>query len=93
MRKFRSDSDGDYRFRDDAKTFHDEFYYINYIDKYDKFNSEFSENLDNKKYALNRAKWLSNNKWSFKSKNIDYLVYKIGVYSSNHGHIESFRVN
>jgi hypothetical protein len=93
MRKFRSGSDGDYRFRDDAKTFHDEFYYINYIDKYDKFNSEFSENLDNKKYALNRAKWLSNNKWYFKSKNIDYLVYKIGVYSSNHGHIESFRVN
>ena len=90
MRKFRSDSDGDYRFRDDAKTFHEDFYFINFIDK---FNSEFSEKLNDKKYALNRAKWLSNNKWSFKSKNIDYLVYKIGVYSSNHGHIESFKVN
>ena len=90
MRKFRSDSDGDYRFRDDAKTFHEEFYFINFIDK---FNSEFSEKLNDKKYALNRAKWLSNNEWSFKSKNIDYLVYKIGVYSSNHGHIESFKVN
>jgi hypothetical protein len=90
MRKFRSDSDGDYKYRNDAKTFSDEFYFINYIDK---FNSEFSEKLDDKKYALNRAKWLSNNKWSFKSKNIDYLVYKIGVYSSNHGHIESFRVS
>ena len=90
MRKFRSDSDGDYRFRDDAKTFLDEFYFINFIDK---FNSEFTEKLNDKKYALNRAKWLSNNKWSFKSKNIDYLVYKIGVYSSNHGHIESFKVN
>ena len=90
MRKFRSDSDGDYRFRDDAKTFHEEFYFINFIDK---FNSEFSEKLNDKKYALNRAKWLLNNKWSFKSKNIDYLVYKIGVYSSNHGHIESFKVN
>ena len=90
MRKFRSDSDGDYRFRDDAKTFHEEFYFINFIDK---FNSEFSEKLNDKKYALNRPKWLSNNKWSFKSKNIDYLVYKIGVYSSNHGHIESFKVN
>ena len=90
MRKFRSDSDGDYRFRDDAKTFHEEFYFINFIDK---FNSEFSEKLNDKKYALNRPKWLSNNKWSFKSKNIDYLVYKIGVYSSNNGHIESFKVN
>ena len=40
MRKFRSDSDGHYRFSDDAKTFHDEFYYINYIDKYDKFLSQ-----------------------------------------------------
>lgn len=48
MRKFRSDSDGDYRFRDDAKTFNDEFYFINFIDKFDKFNSEFSEKLNDK---------------------------------------------
>ena len=41
MRKFRSDSDGDYKYRNDAKTFSDEFYFINYIDKFDKFNSEF----------------------------------------------------
>jgi hypothetical protein len=93
MRKFRSDSVGDYKYRNDAKTFSDEFYFINYIDKFDKFNSEFSEKLDDKKYALNRVKWLSNNKWSFKSKNLDYLVYKIGVYSSNFGHIESFKIN
>jgi len=32
MRKFRSDSDGDYKYRNDAKTFSDEFYFINYID-------------------------------------------------------------
>ena len=37
MRKFRSDSDGDYKYRNDAKTFSDEFYFINYIDKFDKF--------------------------------------------------------
>lgn len=45
MRKFRSDSEGDYKYRNDAKTFSDEFYFINFIDKYDKFNSEFSEKL------------------------------------------------
>jgi predicted small secreted protein len=92
MRKFRSDSDGDYKYRNDAKTFSDEFYFINFIDKYDKYNSKFSEKLFEKKYALNRAKWISENKWYLKSKNIDYLVYKIGVYSSNNGHIESFKV-
>ena len=92
MRKFRSDSDGDYKYRNDAKTFSDEFYFVNYIDKFDKYNSKFSEKLFEKKYALNRAKWISENKWYLKSKNIDYLVYKIGVYSSNNGHIESFKV-
>jgi len=93
MRKFRSDSDGDYKYRNDAKTFSDEFYFINFVDQFDKYNSKYSEKLYDKKYALNRAKWISENKWYLKSKYIDYLVYKIGVYSSNNGHIESFRVN
>lgn len=93
MRKFRSDSDGDYKYRNDAKTFSDEFYFINFVDQFDKYNSKYSEKLYDKKYALNRAKWISENKWYLKSKYIDYLVYKIGVYSSNNGHIESFKVN
>jgi hypothetical protein len=92
MGKFRSDSDGDYKYRNDAKTFSDEFYFINFVDQYDKYNSRYSEKLYDKKYALNRAKWISENKWYLKSKYIDYLVYKIGVYTSNNGHIESFRV-
>lgn len=39
---------GDYKIRSDAKTFEVEFYYINFIDKVGKFESEVSEQIDNK---------------------------------------------
>jgi hypothetical protein len=39
---------GDYKIRSDAKTFEVEFYYINFIDKAGKFESEVSEQIDNK---------------------------------------------
>jgi hypothetical protein len=81
-------SKGDYIFRKDAKTFVYEFYYINFLDRLDEFNSEYSEKIDNKRFAINRAKYLAKNSWALK--HIDYRVEKIGVYSSKSGHIESF---
>ena len=83
-------SNGDYKIRTDAKTFEVEFYYINFIDKAGKFESEFSEQIDNKKYAYNRAKWLSRNSWYLSF--ISYKVVKIGLYSSLNGHIKTYKI-
>ena len=83
-------SDGDYVISDDAKTFEVEFYYINFIDKVGKFESRFSEKLDNKVHAYNRAKWLSKNRWSLSR--ISYNVVQIGVYSGKRGHIKTYTV-
>lgn len=87
MRK-KKISEGDYKYRKDAKTFEFEFYYINFLDKLDKFDSDYSEKIDVKRHALNRAKYLSRNSWALKK--IEYHVTKIGVYSSIKGHIQSF---
>jgi hypothetical protein len=86
----RKYSDGNYKIRRDAKTFEVEFYYINFIDKVGKFDSDFSEQIDDKSYAYNRARWLSNNSWSLS--NIPYKVIKIGLYSSLNGHIKTYIV-
>ncbi len=83
-------SEGDYKFRKDAKTFEVEFYYINFLDRLDKFNSDYSEKIEDKNYALNKAKYLARNSWALKE--IEYRVTKIGVYSSINGHIQSFIV-
>lgn len=83
-------SHGDYKIRGDAKTFEEEFYYINFIDKVGKFDSGYSEQIDDKSYAFNRARWLANNSWSLS--HISYKVVKIGLYSSLNGHIKSYNV-
>jgi hypothetical protein len=81
-------SKGDYEYRSDARTFSNEFYYINFLDTDGKFMSKYSEQIKGERYAHNRAKWLSNNSWSLK--NIPYKVVAIGVYSSREGHITSY---
>ena len=83
-------SDGDYKVRRDAKKFKVEFYYINFIDKVGKFDSEYSEQIDDKHFAFNRARWLAKNSWSLS--HISYKVVKIGLYSSLNGHIKSYNV-
>ena len=83
-------SDGDYKYREDAKTFQKEFYYVNFLDKIGEFESKFSENYREKNHARNKAKWYANNKWALIK--IDYKVINIGLYSSIYGHIESFKV-
>lgn len=90
MRK-KKYSNGDYKIREDAKTFNHEFYYINFIDKVGKFDSNFSEKIGNKKYANNRARWISKNKWFLND--IPYKVVKIGIYSSISGHIKSYSLD
>jgi len=57
-------SDGDYKYREDAKTFQKEFYYVNFLDKIGEFESKFSENYRGKNHARNKAKWYANNKWA-----------------------------
>ena len=83
-------SSGNYEFRDDAKIFKIDFYYINFLDAKGKFESEHSEKLEIKKYAENRANFLSKNSWALD--HIDYKVTEIGLYSSSLGHIKSYKV-
>ena len=79
-----------YKYRKDAKTFEVEFYYVNFLDYYGYFNSEFSDKVEDFKHALNKAKWYVNHKGALSK--IDYFVRKIGVYSSIRGHIKSIQV-
>jgi hypothetical protein len=83
-------SNGDYEIRPDAKTFGKEFYYINFIDKAGKFDSDYSEKIEEKRYAYNRARWLSNNTWALG--HIHYKVVEIGLYSSLGGHIKTYTI-
>ena len=80
-----------YKFRRDAKTFDDEFYYINFLDANNQFINDFCVKLDNMSHAMSRAKWYLKNRWALKG--IDYFVRKIGVYSSERGHIKSYSLN
>ena len=79
-----------YKYRKDAKTFEVEFFYVNFLDNYDNFNSEFSEKVEDFKHALNKAKWYVNHRGALSK--IDYFVRKIGVYSSIRGHIKSIQL-
>ena len=80
-----------YKFRQDAKTFDIEFYYINFLDSKNEFINDFSEKMDSLTYATRRAKWYLNNRWALKG--IDYYVRKVGIYSSERGHIKSYSLN
>ena len=80
----------DYFFRPDAKTFQVEFYYINFLDSNNEFNSKFSEKFAQKTHCLRKANWIIRNRWSLKE--IPYSVEKIGVYSSRTGHLSSISV-
>jgi hypothetical protein len=42
-------------------------------------------------HAMSRAKWYLKNRWALKG--IDYYVRKVGVYSSERGHIKSYSLN
>lgn len=90
MPRKRRYSYGDYRIRHDAKTFIREFYYINFVDRKGYFDSKYSERLKQRNHAWNRARWLSENSWALGE--IPYLVVKIGLYSSETGHIVTFWV-
>ena len=79
-----------YKYRKDAKTFEVEFFYVNFLDNYDNFNSEFSEQANDFVHALNKAKWYVNHRGALSK--IDYFVRKIGVYSSIRGHIKSIQL-
>jgi hypothetical protein len=80
----------DYVLHGDARTFKKEFYYINYIDSKDEFNSDYSEKFNEKTHCLRKANWIIRNKWSLKE--IPYSVAKIGVYSSRTGHLNSLAI-
>jgi hypothetical protein len=80
----------EYEFREDAKTFKVEFYYINFLDPSESFDSEYSEKIEDKNHAFNRAEYISKNPWTLSR--IGYYVEKVGVYSSRTGHVKSFLV-
>ena len=80
----------DYFVRPDAKTFQVEFYYINFLDSNNEFNSKFSKKFTHKTHCLRKANWIIRNRWSLKE--IPYPVAKIGVYSSRTGHLNSLSV-
>ncbi len=84
-------SNGDYKVIKNARTFETEFYYINFIDRVGKFDSAYSEEIDERNHAFNRARWITNNSW-FLSR-IPYKVEKVGVYSSLKGHVKSFALD
>jgi hypothetical protein len=80
----------DYTVHSDARIFQVEFYYINFVDCNNKFNSKFSEKFTRKIHCLRKANWIIQNRWSLKE--IPYSVAKIGVYSSRTGHLKSLSV-
>lgn len=92
MEKIKSKKKGGYyTLHDDARTFEVEFYYVNFIDAYGKFDSSFSVQIDDFRHAMNRAKWYVNHLGALSS--IDYYVRKVGVYSSIRGHMKTFTLN
>ena len=91
MEKTRKKKGSYYKLHDDARTFKVEFYYVNFIDAYGKFDSTFSVKIDDLRHALNRAKWYVNHLGALSS--VDYYVRKVGVYSSIRGHMKTFILN
>ena len=89
----RSDSEGDKGTDYEPKTFSRRmgFYYINFIDKYGKYDSDYSERFDwDKQHASNKARWYTCNTWALT--HIPYQVVAIGLYDSHKGHVQTYRI-
>jgi hypothetical protein len=83
-------SNGDYVIHGSARTFTQEFYYVNFIDKLGKFDSKYSRKFRKQHQANAFVRDLMRARNGNSS--VPYAVAKIGIYSSHEGHIQSFRL-
>ncbi len=81
-------SNGDYVVHNEARTFAEEFYYVNLIDSEGRFDSKYSKKFFKQYEARNFARELV--KSTSRIMRIPYKVKKVGLYSSRRGHVESF---